>query len=132
MSSWTASFRFLPSRDSPDSLILSLNIPTTVLLYCSGWLSMNITCEWSNTFREAVDLKFNHRYFTLCLGKTAWYRLFAHARNIPFIRRIFSSIILTKKQRCLRTAAYSPSMQALVGDTTNTTLEVRPSRRFSL
>ena len=26
--------------------------------------------------------------------KTAWYRLFAHARNIPFIQRIFSSIIL--------------------------------------
>ena len=27
-------------------------------------------------------------------GKMAWYRLFAHARNIPFIQRIFSSIIL--------------------------------------
>ena len=27
-------------------------------------------------------------------GKTAWYRLFAHERNIPFIQRIFSSIIL--------------------------------------
>ena len=23
-------------------------------------------------------------------GKTAWYRLFTHARNIPFIQRIFS------------------------------------------
>ena len=27
-------------------------------------------------------------------GKTAWYRLFAQARNIPFIQLIFSSIIL--------------------------------------
>ena len=27
-------------------------------------------------------------------GKTAWYRLFAHGRNIPVIQQIFSSITL--------------------------------------
>ena len=41
----------------------------------------------------------------------------------PWRRRAGRPRII-KKQRCLRTAAYSPSMQALVGDTTNTTLEV--------